>query len=70
MKEKTINYELEFHYKDDTQDPIYLTHTFPGMDKELHDFIKSEFTDNIDTDFEKVVIYDKSNNVIDIQHLD
>ena len=44
------NYELEFHYKDDTQDPIYLTHTFPGMDKELHDFIKSEFTDNRNPD--------------------
>jgi hypothetical protein len=63
------NYELEFHYKDENQDPIYLTHTFPGMDTELYDFIKSEFSDDIDNDFEKVVIYDKSNNIIDIQHL-
>ena len=49
---------------------MYVSNNFPGMDKELYDFIKSEFTDNIDTDFEKVVIYDKSNKVIDIQYLD
>ena len=65
-----MNYELEFHYKDNTKDPMYLNNNFPGMDKELYDFIKTEFTDNIDTDFEKVVVYDNSNNVVDIQHLD
>ncbi len=43
------NYELEFHYKDENQDPIYLTHTFPGMDSELYAFIKSEFSDDIDS---------------------
>ena len=51
MKEKTMNYELEFHYKDDTQDPMYVSNNFPGMDKELYYLTFCKFLQNAGTAF-------------------